>query len=49
MRLRMHERFEEELTRRGKRLLLLSGDHDARFRAAVAACDALLAEVRPLE
>jgi hypothetical protein len=42
-------RFEEELTRRGKRLLLLSGDHDARFRAAVAACDALLAEVRPLE
>jgi NadR type nicotinamide-nucleotide adenylyltransferase len=38
----MHRRFEEEMTRRGKPFLLLSGRHTERMQRAVAACDKLL-------
>jgi NadR type nicotinamide-nucleotide adenylyltransferase len=39
----MHRRFESELQRRGKPYVLLSGRHTERMRAAVEACDRLLA------
>jgi NadR type nicotinamide-nucleotide adenylyltransferase len=44
IRLSMHRRFEEELKKRGKRYILLSGSHDIRLRIAVEACDKILNE-----
>ncbi len=41
---RMHQRFDEELRRQGKRFALLSGSREARLKAAVAVCDRLLAD-----
>lgn len=44
---RMHARFLEELPRLGVPWLLLSGGHERRFSAAVAACDRILAMEGP--
>lgn len=44
----MHRRFEEALRARDKRFVVLAGDHESRFRAAIALCDDLLAQVRPI-
>ena len=38
----MHKRFEEEMRRRGKNFIVLSGRHTERMQRAVTACDALL-------
>jgi nicotinamide riboside kinase len=38
----MHGRFIEELVRRDKPYLLLTGSHESRLAAAIDACDALL-------
>ena len=44
----MHDRFKEELEKRGKPHVLLSGSHEARLRRAVQECDRVLRDVRPL-
>lgn len=44
----MEARFREELPRRNVPWIELRGDHAARRRGAIEACDRLLAEVRPL-
>jgi NadR type nicotinamide-nucleotide adenylyltransferase len=41
-RLEMHHRFEEELQRRNKAYLLLSGSHEQRRKTAVEACEEIL-------
>jgi NadR type nicotinamide-nucleotide adenylyltransferase len=38
----MHMRFEEELQRRGKPYVLLTGDHRTRLLAAIEACDRVI-------
>ncbi|MGK5555473.1 AAA family ATPase [Actinomadura kijaniata] len=43
VRLWMHERFREELDRRGMPHVVVGGPHEERVAAAEAACDALLA------
>jgi len=48
LRERMQGRFEEELRATGRPYLLLAGKHGERLDRAVAACDELLAEVRPI-
>jgi HTH-type transcriptional regulator, transcriptional repressor of NAD biosynthesis genes len=42
---KMHERFEEELTRQRKRYILVQGDVQERLRAAIAAVDRIIQTV----
>jgi len=44
----MHKRFEEELRKRGKQYILLSGTHELRLKKAVEACDKILNEMEVL-
>lgn len=48
IRIEMHQRFEEELKKRGKPYLILSGNREARLKKAIEACDKILNEVKPL-
>jgi HTH-type transcriptional repressor of NAD biosynthesis genes len=41
----MHKRFEEELKKRNKPFVLLSGNHETRFKKAIEVCDKILAEI----
>jgi len=47
IRLKMHERFIEELKRRNKRFLILSGKREKRMEKAVSACAQLLKTPKP--
>jgi NadR type nicotinamide-nucleotide adenylyltransferase len=44
----MHQRFVEELVRRGKRYVLVSGDEDSRLAVARSVCDEILTAPRCL-
>jgi len=44
----MHERFKEELTKRNKRFILLSGSNEARMKQAIKICNQALSEIRLL-
>jgi len=44
----MHRRFEEELKKRKKPFILLSGRHEERVKIAIEVCDKILGEVKPL-
>ncbi len=46
IRVAMHRRFIEELTRLGKTYLLVSGSHEARLNAAKQSCDKVMDGVR---
>lgn len=48
IRLKMHERFVEELKKHNKPFLILSGSHKARLEKAVEACDKVLGKVKAL-
>jgi HTH-type transcriptional repressor of NAD biosynthesis genes len=49
IRLAMHARFQEALEATGRPYLLLSGPHEARLRAAVAAVDEIVADKSDLQ
>ncbi len=48
IRFNMHRRFEEELNKRNKPYILLSGNYQARLKTAIEACDRVLKVIKPL-
>jgi NadR type nicotinamide-nucleotide adenylyltransferase len=48
IRLHMHGRFVQELDRRNKPTLLLSGTHEERLNKAIEACDNIMLHIKPI-
>lgn len=48
IRISMHKRFQEEMTRLGKHFLLVSGSRESRLKAAIQACDKVLDGLRDI-
>ncbi len=48
IRFNMHKRFEEELKKRNKKYVLLSGSHEARLKIAIRECDHIVDYIKSL-